>query len=85
MLRWDLLSLGVLSATILLRMITAAMVAQEIGDKETIKSLYLLPFRDAVGLIFWGLAFTQRTVIWRGVEFKLTSHGKMVKHRLIQN
>ena len=36
-------------------------------------------------LIFWALAFTQRTVIWRGVEFKLTSHGKMVRNRLIQN
>lgn len=85
LLRWDIIGLGVLVATICIRIITAMMVAQEMGDKETIKSLYLLPFRDAVGLIFWGLAFTQRTVIWRGVEFKLTSHGKMVKHRLIQN
>ena len=84
-LRWDIIGLGVLTATILVRVITAAMVAKEIGDKETIKSLYLLPFRDAVGLIFWALAFTQRTVIWRGVEFKLTSHGKMVRNRLIQN
>ncbi|MDJ0730575.1 MAG: glycosyltransferase [Crocosphaera sp.] len=84
-LRWDLIGLEVLMATILIRIITAAMVAQEMGDKETIKSLYLLPFRDAVGLVFWGLAFTQRTVIWRGVEFKLTSHGKMVKHRLLEN
>ncbi|CCQ66596.1 ceramide glucosyltransferase [Crocosphaera watsonii WH 0402] len=83
--RWDIIGLGVLTATILVRVITAAMVAKEIGDKETIKSLYLLPFRDAVGLIFWALAFTQRTVIWRGVEFKLTSHGKMVRNRLIQN
>ncbi|MDJ0598526.1 MAG: glycosyltransferase [Crocosphaera sp.] len=85
LLRWDIIGLGVLVATIIIRMITAMMVAQTMQDKETIKTLYLLPFRDAVGLIFWGLAFTQRTVIWRGVEFKLTSHGKMVKHRLIQN
>ncbi len=85
LLRGDLIGLEVLIAAIFVRIITAAMVAQEMGDKETLKSLYLLPFRDAVGLIFWGLAFTQRTVIWRGVEFKLTSHGKMVKHRLIHN
>ncbi|MDJ0507856.1 MAG: glycosyltransferase [Crocosphaera sp.] len=85
LLRWDLIGLGVLLSTVLVRMITAAMVAKIIGDKETIKCLYLLPFRDAVGLIFWGLAFTQRTVIWRGVEFKLTSHGKMVRHRLMEN
>ncbi|MDJ0659998.1 MAG: bacteriohopanetetrol glucosamine biosynthesis glycosyltransferase HpnI [Crocosphaera sp.] len=85
LLRWDFIGLEVLVATILVRMITAFMVARTMKDKETIKNLYLLPFRDVVGLIFWGLAFTQRTVIWRGVEFKLTSHGKMVKHRLIQN
>ncbi len=85
LLRWDFIGLEVLVATIFVRMITAFMVAQTMKDKETIKNLYLLPFRDVVGLIFWGLAFTQRTVIWRGVEFKLTSHGKMVKHRLIQN
>lgn len=85
LLRSDLIGLGILLTTIVIRMISAMMVAQTMQDKETIKNLYLLPFRDAVGLIFWGLAFTQRTVIWRGVEFKLTSHGKMVKHRLIQN
>ncbi len=85
LLRSDLIGLGILLSTIVIRMISAMMVAQTMQDKETIKNLYLLPFRDAVGLIFWGLAFTQRTVIWRGVEFKLTSHGKMVKHRLIQN
>ena len=84
-LRWDLIGLEVLMATILIRIITATIVAKEMGDKETIKSLYLLPFRDAIGLVFWGLAFTQRTVIWRGVEFKLTSHGKMVRHRLLNN
>ncbi|MEA5532646.1 bacteriohopanetetrol glucosamine biosynthesis glycosyltransferase HpnI [Crocosphaera sp. XPORK-15E] len=85
LIRGDMIGLGVLIATIIIRLITAAITAQDMNDQETINSLYLLPFRDAVGLIFWGLAFTQRTVIWRGVEFKLTSHGKMIKHRLIHN
>lgn len=85
LLRWDMVGLATLVVAITIRMVTALMVAQTLQDKETIKNLYLLPFRDAVGLIFWGLAFTQRTVIWRGVEFRLTSHGKMVKRRLIQN
>ena len=83
--RWDLIGLCVLVAAIIIRLVTALMVAQTMKDKETIKNLYLLPLRDAVGLIFWGLAFTQRTVIWRGVEFKLTSHGKMVRHRLLES
>lgn len=85
LIRGDIIGLSVLIATIGIRLITAALIAKEMKDQETINSLYLLPFRDIFGLIFWGLAFTQRTVIWRGVEFKLTSHGKMVKHRLIHN
>ncbi|MEM8781012.1 MAG: glycosyltransferase family 2 protein, partial [Cyanobacteria bacterium P01_G01_bin.49] len=82
LIRGDIVGLAVLITTIIIRVITAAIIAQEMEDHETINSLYLLPFRDLVGLIFWGLSFTQRTVIWRGVEFKLTSHGKMVRHRL---
>jgi ceramide glucosyltransferase len=74
----DTVGLSVLVATIALRLLTAALVAVKLGDGETLRSLYLLPLRDILGLIFWGLAFTQRTVVWRGVEFKLTGNGKMV-------
>ena len=72
---WGLL---VLLSTISIRLLTAGITALELKDDEAIKSLHLLAFRDVVGLIFWLLAFTQRTVVWRGVEFKLTSNGKMV-------
>ncbi|ACK64830.1 glycosyl transferase family 2 [Rippkaea orientalis PCC 8801] len=81
LIRGDIIGLSVLVSAIIIRLITAAMTAWEMKDFETIKSLYLLPFRDLIGLVFWGLSFTQRTVVWRGVEFKLTSHGKMVMRR----
>lgn len=74
----DSLGLSVLAATIALRLLTAALVAVKWEDGESLRSLYLLPLRDIFGLIFWGLAFTQRTVVWRGVEFKLTGNGKMI-------
>ena len=70
--------LFVLVVTIVLRLITAAITSNKLGDNEGLQSIYLLPVRDLVGLIFWLLAFSQRTVVWRGVEFKLTSQGKMV-------
>ena len=74
----DPVGLSVLAATIAMRLLTAALVAVKLADGETQRSLYLLPLRDIFGLIFWGLAFTVRKVVWRGVEFKLTSQGKMV-------
>ncbi|MDJ0575613.1 MAG: bacteriohopanetetrol glucosamine biosynthesis glycosyltransferase HpnI [Xenococcaceae cyanobacterium MO_234.B1] len=74
----DPLGLSVLVCAIAVRLLTAGITSLGLRDAEGLRSLYLLPLRDIVGLIFWLLAFTQRTVVWRGVEFKLTSHGKMV-------
>ncbi len=79
MLEGSIISLWVLIITIFIRIFTAFIVAREIRDNESIKNLYLLPLRDMFGLIFWGLAFTQRTVIWRNSKYKLTKHGKMTK------
>ena len=72
------LGLLIFVSAIAVRLLTAGIISLELQDTEAIKSLYLLPLRDIFGLIFWFLAFTQRKVVWRGVEFKLTSKGKMV-------
>ncbi len=77
----DILGLAVLVGAIALRLLTAAITLNRLGDTEGLRSLYLLPLRDTVGLIFWLLAFTKRTVVWRGVEFRLTGNGKMVPRR----
>ncbi len=77
----DTLGLAVLAGAIALRLLTAAITLKRLGDTEGLWSLYLLPLRDTVGLIFWLLAFTKRTVVWRGVEFRLTGNGKMVPRR----
>ena len=77
----NILGLAVLAGAIALRLLTAAITLNRLGDTEGLRSLYLLPLRDTVGLIFWLLAFTKRTVVWRGVEFRLTGNGKMVPRR----
>lgn len=80
--RGDMIGLYVLMVAMIIRLITAVVNSREMKDIEGIKSLYLLPLRDILGLVFWALSFTQRTVVWRGVKFELTSHGKMVtSHR----
>lgn len=74
----DLLGLGVLGITVALRLLTSGMILKELKDLEGLKSLYLLPLRDIFGLIFFALALTKRTVIWRGIKFKLINNGKMI-------
>ena len=75
----DPLSLAVFVGAVGIRIITAAvMLKWGIRDREGLRSLVLLPLRDIVGLLTWGLSFAKRTVIWRGVEFTLTRNGRMV-------
>ncbi|MDE5070919.1 MAG: glycosyltransferase [Trichodesmium sp. St16_bin4-tuft] len=74
----DLLGLGVLGFTLALRLFSAGITLKELKDVEGFQSLYLLPLRDTFGLMFWFLALTKRTVVWRGVKYKLVDHGKMV-------
>ena len=47
-------------------------------DREGLASLAWLPLRDLVGLVTWLLAFTDRTVTWRGQDYTLTGGGRMV-------
>ena len=74
----DILGLAVIGVAIAVRLLTAAMTSKGLRDREGLQSLYLLPLRDTVGLIFWALAFTNRTVLWRGTEFRITTNGRMV-------
>nr|AIO03594.1 glycosyl transferase family 2 protein [Synechocystis sp. PCC 6906] len=74
----SLLSGGILLMTIAIRYCSAAIVARQLHDPESLRYLAWLPIRDCFGLIFWALSFSQRTVTWRGVEYRLTERGKMV-------
>jgi ceramide glucosyltransferase len=82
----DLAGLGILGGAFLLRMITAAVIlGWGLGDREGLRSLGLLVFRDIASLATWLLAFTKRTTIWRGTSFVLTRDGRLVAREQIGN
>ncbi len=75
----DPLGVSVLAAALAIRLATAGVIlAWGLRDREGVRSLAWLPFRDCTGLVTWALAFAQHTVIWRGTRFRLTKGGRMV-------
>jgi ceramide glucosyltransferase len=61
------------------RLITAAIVlGWGIKDREGVRNLHLLVFRDLSSLATWLLAYTKRTTIWRGASFILTRDGRLI-------
>jgi ceramide glucosyltransferase len=75
----DPLGLGIMAGALLLRLISAAVIlGLGLRDREGLRSLGLLIFRDISSLITWLLAFTKRTTIWRGTSFILTRDGRLI-------
>ncbi len=74
----DPVGLAVLAGALAIRIATTAAALGAFRDREGLRSLWLLPLRDLLGLVSWVLAFTQRTVVWRGAEFVLTRNGRLV-------
>jgi ceramide glucosyltransferase len=80
----DATGLCVLAGACALRMISAAMIlAWGLCDREGLRNLSLLIFRDVSSLATWFLAFTKRTTIWRGTSFILTRDGRLVDQKPI--
>ena len=76
----DGLGLSVLAGVFGLRLATAAgIMGWGFRDREGLKSLALLPLRDIAALVSWVLAFTKKTVIWRGSKLILTQGGRLAR------
>jgi ceramide glucosyltransferase len=74
----DATGLMVLGAAMGLRWATAAVIlGWGLRDREGLRSLALLPLRDLIALGSWLLAFTKKTVTWRGAEFILAHDGRL--------
>lgn len=70
---------GVLVSALFLRMGTAAVnLGWGLRDREGLRSIWLLPFRDIAGFVSYVLAYTKRTTIWRGTEYTLTRDGRLL-------
>ncbi len=70
---------AVFAGAVAVRLVAAAItLGAGFRDREGVRSLPLLPLRDVIGLLTWALAFVQKTVVWRGVTFRLTRGGRMI-------
>ncbi len=73
------LGLTVMAGAIVMRLIVAGIVMRwGLDDREGVRALWLVPFRDVAALGSWVLAFTKRTTVWRDTEFVLTKDGRLV-------
>jgi ceramide glucosyltransferase len=77
----DAVGLTVLGTVLALRLAAIGGLLQwGVLDREGVRSLILLPLRDLLGLVSWAQVYTRRTVIWRGQEFVLTRHGRLLPY-----
>jgi ceramide glucosyltransferase len=78
----DATGLAVLLGALFLRLTAAAVIlGWGLRDREGLRSLYLLPFRDLAGLLSFTLAYTQRTTVWRESHFVLTRDGRLISQQ----
>jgi ceramide glucosyltransferase len=75
----NLTGLIVLLVTLAIRLgVTAILSSRYLGDRDTLRWLWLLPIRDCIGLLSWALALFKRHFIWRGHTFKLGKGGRII-------
>lgn len=76
---FDLPSLALLSLAIASRVAVALAVGVGIlGDRQTLRDLWLLPLRDFCALWVWIWSFANNSITWRGERF-LLKNGKLTK------
>ena len=66
-----------LGVTACVRLIMALTVAQNVlRDSQLLRSLWLIPVRDLLGVAVWAAGLVGNTIFWRGKEFQLKD-GKL--------
>jgi ceramide glucosyltransferase len=71
-------SLALLSIVAAARVSVALLVGGELlGDRQLLRDLWLLPFRDLIALGLWAWCYAGTTVEWRGQTFTV-KNGKML-------
>lgn len=78
---FDPLSLALLASAVALRLATSAANLALLGDVEGLRNLAWLPIRDIAGLASWAGAMRRRKVVWRGIEYELTSDFRIIPER----
>ena len=71
--------LAALIAAVALRTLTSALIlGWGFKDREGLRSVGLLFFRDLAAMLSWLMVFAKRTTVWRDSEFELTRDGRLV-------
>lgn len=70
-------SVAVLIAVLLGRLASAYVLSHAVlHDEISLRKLWLVPLRDAVGVLIWISSFFGNTIVWRGEKFRL-KEGKL--------
>jgi ceramide glucosyltransferase len=65
-------SLALLATVVVARFASGYLLCGPIlNDRRTLKDLWLIPARDAVGVSVWFASFGGDTIVWRGEKFHL--------------
>jgi ceramide glucosyltransferase len=79
LLRMDAIGLSVLLASIILRFSQAAITLRvALHDRAWLRSIWLVPVKDMLSVVWYARAMFTRTVSWRGVELALTRDGQFI-------
>ena len=74
-------SIALLSVMLCVRFAMALTIGVGVlGDRATLRDLWLLPPRDVVALFVWFWSFADDTVVWRGEKFHLRG-GKLIRKK----
>ncbi len=76
--RWDALGLWVFGLAFITRMVAVvAVLGVALADFRGLLSIWLIPIKDVLSLVWFVRAFATRRVVWRGVELSLASDGRL--------
>lgn len=67
-----------LTATIGARLVGLAGILALLGDRDTLRWLWLVPAKDLATTLVWGAAFLGRTVTWSGQRLRVEADGRLV-------
>jgi ceramide glucosyltransferase len=75
---FDRMGLGMLAVAVGLRMAAVVSVlALALGEPASLRSIWLVPIKDTLSVVWFAQAFIKPTVVWRGVEMALTRDGRL--------
>jgi ceramide glucosyltransferase len=75
---FDPTGLWVLALAVSVRMTAViAVLAVALGERASLRSIWLVPIKDVLSLVWFAQAFIKTTVVWRGVEMALTRDGRL--------